>query len=271
MTKYETLYQELLKKEVVRYKDIEGIASTIMKTRHISPKYIYTEYINRLCQQGKLLHPQRGLYIAVQPTMINDSSFQPDTYLIASKLQSPYYLGYHTALELHGCAYSSYNTIYTVVPYEKKFRPFTFKHIAYQPVFTSHPNLGIKKRLHKYQEIQLSSPSKTFLDCIDRPQYAGGWEECLKSLEGLSGVTAQELKSLLTIIQKDILFRKTGLILELFTKNPYYQGILEDLHTVLEKHIGDSPMYIKKGSKSTLNATWNVYVPIGFNELLRGV
>ena len=238
------------KKEVVRYKDIEGIASTIMKTRHISPKYIYTEYINKLCQQGKLLHPQRGLYIAVQPTMIDDPSFQPDTYLIASKLQSPYYLGYHTALELHGCAYSSYNTIYTVVPYEKKFKPFTFKHIAYQPVFTSHPNLGIKKRLHKKQEIQLSSPSKTFLDCIDKPEYAGGWEECLKSLEGLSGVTAQ-LKSLLTIIQKDILFRKTGLILELFTKNPYYQGILEELHTVLEKHIGDSPMYIKKGSKST--------------------
>lgn len=271
MTKIDLLYQELLKKEVSRYKDIKDIASTILKTRHLSPKYIYTEYINKLCKQGKLLHPQRGLYIAVQPTLIKDPLFQPDKYLIASQLQFPYYLGYHTALELHGCAYSSYNTIYTVVPYEKKFRPFTFKQITYQPVFTSHPNLGVKKHLHKNQEIKLSSPSKTFLDCIDRPQYAGGWEECLKSLEGLSGVTAQELKSLLTSIQKDILYRKTGLILELFTQNPYYQGILEKLHNFLEKHIGDSHMYIKKGRKSTLNTTWNVYVPVEFNELLRGV
>jgi predicted transcriptional regulator of viral defense system len=271
MTKIDLLYQKLLKKEVIRYKDIEDIASTILKTRHTSPRYISTEYINRLCQQGKLLHPQRGLYIAVQPTLINDPSFQPDKYLIASKLQSPYYLGYHTALELHGCAYSSYNTIYTVVPYEKKFRPFTFKHIAYQPVFTSHPNLGVKKRFHKNQGIQLSSPSRTFLDCIDRLDYAGGWEECLKSLEGLSGVTAQELKHLLATIHKDILYRKTGLVLDLFAQNPYYRGILEELHSFLEKHIGDSPMYIKKGRKSTLHTTWNVYVPVGFNELLRGV
>jgi len=271
MTKIDLLYQKLLKKEVIRYKDIEDIASTILKTRHTSPRYISTEYINRLCQQGKLLHPQRGLYIAVQPTLINDPSFQPDKYLIASKLQSPYYLGYHTALELHGCAYSSYNAIYTVVPYEKKFRPFTFKQIAYQPVFTSYPNLGVKKRFHKNQGIQLSSPSRTFLDCIDRPDYAGGWEECLKSLEGLSGVTAQELKHLLATIHKDILYRKTGLVLDLFAQNPYYRGILEELHSFLEKHIGDSPMYIKKGPKSTLHTTWNVYVPVGFNELLRGV
>jgi predicted transcriptional regulator of viral defense system len=138
-------------------------------------------------------------------------------------------------------------------------------------VFTSPPNLGVKKRFHKNQGIQLSSPSRTFLDCIDRLDYAGGWEECLKSLEGLSGVTAQELKHLLATIHKDILYRKTGLVLDLFAQNPYYRGILEELHSFLEKHIGDSPMYIKKGRKSTLHTTWNVYVPVGFNELLRGV
>ena len=271
MTKIDRLYQELLKKEVVRYNDIKDIASMILKTRHLSAGYISTEYIKRLCQQGKLLHPQRGLYIAVPPTMINDSSFQPDRYLLASKLQLPYYLGYHTALELHGCAYSSYNTMYTVVPYEKKFRPFSFKQIVYQPVFTSHPNLGVKKILHKNQKVCLSSPSRTFLDCIDRPDYAGGWEECLKSLQGLSGVTVQELKQLLSAIHKDILYRKTGLVLDLYAGNPYYMDVLKDLQSFLEKRIGDSPIYINKGSKSTLNTTWNLYVPVGFAELLRGV
>jgi predicted transcriptional regulator of viral defense system len=271
MTKVEHLYQELLKREIIRYKDIKEITTTTMKTHKISTRYIYTEYINRLCQQGKLLHPQRGLYVAVPPTMINDRSFQPDKYLIASKLQSPSYLGFHTALEIYGCAYSNYNTAYIVVPYEKKFRSFTFKQIIYQPVYTTHPNLGVKKRLHKNQEINISSPSRTFLDCIDKPDYTGGWEECLKSLEGLSGVTAQELKQCLTTMQKDFLFRKTGLILELFTQNPYYQGILENLRGFLEKHIGCSPMYLKLGSKSILQKPWNLYVPRGFEELLRGV
>ena len=56
---------------------------------------------------------------------------------------------------------------------------------------------GLKKINHKNQKIIVSSPSRTFLDCIERPEYSGGWEECLKSLESLAGVKSNELKQLL--------------------------------------------------------------------------
>ncbi|MCK4348627.1 MAG: hypothetical protein KAW47_08445, partial [Thermoplasmatales archaeon] len=115
MTKLESLYQELLKKEVVRYKEIEDIASDIIEKQPISFRYLYNEYINKLRRAGKLLHPQRGIYVVVPPTKINEKSFQPDKYLIASKVKQPYYLGYHTALEIHGCAYSTYNEVLIVV------------------------------------------------------------------------------------------------------------------------------------------------------------
>ena len=109
MTKLESLYHELLKREVVQYKDIKRIFLKIIEKKQISSSYLSTDYINKLCRLGKLLHPHRGLYVAVPPTMIGDTSFQPDKYLIASKIQSPYYLGFHTALELYGCAYSNFN------------------------------------------------------------------------------------------------------------------------------------------------------------------
>ena len=271
MTKLDSLYQGLLKREVVQYKDIKRTLSKIIEKQHISSSYLYTDYINKLCKLGKLLRPQRGLYVAVPPTMIGDTSFQPDKYLIASKIQSPYYLGFHTALELYGCAYSNYNTLYIVVSHEKKFRGFEFRQINYQPVFTLHHKLGVKRRTHKGQEIYISSPSKTFLDCINRPGYAGGWEECLKSLEGLPNVTSKELKYLLNSIGKDLLFRKTGFILELFSQNPYYQGIFDDLHHYLENHLGGCPMYLRKGTKSTLNTRWKLYIPVGFEEIIKGV
>ena len=117
----------------------------------------------------------------------------------------------------------------------------------------------------------VSSASRTFLDCIERPEYAGGWEECLKSLESLAGVQANELKQLLNKIGKDMLFRKTGLILYLLDKNPYYQGILSNLKPFLTKKMGKSPMYLTKGAKSELDKNWRLYVPIGFKDVIRGI
>ena len=271
MTKLELLYQELLRREVVRYKEIEDIASDIVEKKPISFRYLYNEYINKLRRADKLLHPQRGIYVAVPPTKINDSSYQPDKYLIASKVQNPYYLGYHTALELHGCAYSNYNEAYIVVSPNKKFRGFDFKNIRYRPIFNSQNQIGLKQINYKNHRIMVSTASRTFLDCIERPEYSGDWEECLKSLESLVGVKANELKKILDKIGKDMLFRKTGFILNLFNENPYYQGILSNLQTYLTKKIGKSPMYLKEGVKSELDKNWRLYYPIGFKDIIRGI
>lgn len=270
MTKLELLYQELLKKEVMRYKEIENIATDILN-RPLSSHYLYNEYINKLRRKNKLLHPMRGIYAAVPPTKINDESFQPDKILIASKIKQEYYLGHHTALEVYGTAYSAYNTVYVVIPVEKRFRKFQFKNITYRPVYSSYPNVGVNVRTHKNHHIRVSSPSRTFIDCIDKPEYAGGWEECLKSLESLSGISSKDLKNLLGTLGKDMLFRKTGFVLSVLSNSPYYEGILDDLYDFLESHIGKSPMYLIEGKESRLNQKWNLYVPTDFHTILRGV
>ena len=71
-------------------------------------------------------------------------------------------------------------------------------------------------------------------------------------------------------IGKDMLFRKTGLILYLLGENPYYQGILASLKPYLTKKMGKSPMYLKEGAKSELDKNWRLYVPIGFKDVIRG-
>ncbi len=270
MTKIEALYHELLKIEVATTKEIKVLASEILNESY-SFRYIYNEYLSKLKTSGKLLHPRRGLYIVVPPLMIGKSSFQPDRYLVASKIQEPYYLGYHTALEIHGTAYSEYNKVYIVVPPDKKFREFEFRGKNYQPVYNSCSDLGLERITHKEQIIVTSSPSRTFIDCIDRPDYSGGWEECLKSLESLPGVKNQDIMKILEAKRKDILYRKTGLVLSFFTDNPYYEGMLSELEPYLKENIGISPMYLSKDSKSYLDEDWMLYIPKGFQDLMRGV
>jgi len=68
-----------------------------------------------------------------------------------------------------------------------------------------------------------------------------------------------------------MLFRKTGLILDILDENPYYQGILSNLKSCLNKKMGKSPMYLRGGSKSELNKDWRLYVPVGFKDIIRGV
>lgn len=269
MTKLESLYHELLKKEVATPEEIKTIASDILKDRPFS--YIYNEYLTKLEKRGKLLHPRRGLYVAVPPLKINDNSFQPDRYLMASKIQDPYYLGYHTGLEVYGVAYSSYNEVYIVVEPSKKFRSFRFKDVLYRPVYNSIHDLEVKTMVHRGQNLVVSSPSRTFLDCIDRPEYSGGWEECLKSLESLSGVKVEGLIKVLDAMGKDMMYRKTGLVLELFDDNPYYEGILSEIFPYLKDNMGSSPMYLREGSKSELSEEWKLYVPKDFKEILKGV
>ncbi|MGM0510712.1 MAG: type IV toxin-antitoxin system AbiEi family antitoxin domain-containing protein [Thermoplasmatota archaeon] len=271
MTKRETLYHELLKKEVVNKEDIEQTAKQILDRKDVSYQYIYNEYIAKLKQEGKLLHPKRGLYVAVPPTKIKDESFTPDKYLIASKVQKEYYLGYHTALEIHGSAYSYYNDVYIVVEPNRKFRDFEFKNIRYEPIYNSYKKVGLQKIDHKGQKIVVSSPSRTFLDCIDRPRYSGGWEECLKSLESLPGVRPDKLKIILESMDKDILYRKTGLILSMFEDNPYYEGVLTGLRSYLKENIGRSPVYLSERSGGRLNEAWLLYLPENFEDITRGV
>ena len=50
-----------------------------------------------------------------------------DRYTIASKVREEYYLGFHTALELHGCAYSWFNSVTVCLGPGAHFRSFEFQ------------------------------------------------------------------------------------------------------------------------------------------------
>lgn len=270
VTKTEELYSSLLSMKVVSFDEIVEKARSLIEAVP-SRRYIYRKYVDRLIKKEKLQRVRKGLYIVLSP-IEEPERHVVDKLLIASKIRKNYYLGFHTALEFYGCAHSFHNNAYTCVKIKDRFDPFQYKRFSFKPVFVEDTDLEVEEK--KYQEniLRISSKEKTFLECIDRVQYAGGWEECLKSLEGLRNLDFEKLVSLLHKYNKDILFRRVGYILELLKKHsPFYEHLNEHLLNEIEKQITGQPRYLISRDKGPFNKRWNLYISRDFEEILRGI
>jgi len=271
VTKTEALFTALLPMKVVSFDDIVIKASKVIEATP-NRKYIYRKYVDRLVKSGKLQKIRKGLYIVLSP-LEEPKRHVVDKLLIASKVRKEYYLGFHTALEYYGCASSLYNEAYICVKVEDRFNPFQYKRFRFKPVFVKDVNLEVEKKRYHGNVVKVSSKERTFIECVDRVQYAGGWEECIKSLEGLGGLNMEKLVNLLLRdYKKDILFRRVGYILELLKKrSQFYEHVNDRLLSKIERHITGQPRYLIYGEKGILNERWKFYIPRTFHEKLKGI
>jgi predicted transcriptional regulator of viral defense system len=183
-----------------------------------------------------------------------------------------YYLGYHTALELHGCAYTSTNSCFVVTLARDRFRPFGFDLLTFESVVGRDVTTEVVSETIAGTEVVTSSPSRTFVECTRRLDLCGGLEEVLKSIDGLRGVTVEGLKASLEIYGYDILYRSVGFFLELMREeSPYYGFVTDEFLDYLRSRSTGSTRYLVTGVPSTLEDGWNLYVPVGMDRLMSGV
>ncbi|MFW6038827.1 MAG: type IV toxin-antitoxin system AbiEi family antitoxin domain-containing protein [Candidatus Saliniplasma sp.] len=269
-TKIEKLYSSLLAREVVSFEEIVESARKIIGD-HVDRRYVYRKYVYRLIDKGKLHRVRRGIYVVLSPIEEIEEHIA-DKFLIASKVKNRYFLGFHTALEFYGCSYSHYNEVYICVGERDRFDPFEFQEVEFRPVFVKDLDTGVEKKKYGKGTLRISSKERTFIDCIDRVDYAGGWEESLKSLVGLSGIDFNNILQLLDGYGKEILYRRVGYILEsLKEHSQFYEHLDEAFLDELEEHITDRPRYLIQGKSGSLNRRWNLYVPDDFENIMRGI
>ena len=270
MTKTEELYTQLLSLRVVRFEEIVDKARGIIGNT-ASRGYIYRKYVRRLVKAGKMERVRRGLYVVLSPLESPDAHVG-DKFLIASKIRDEYYLGFHTALEYHGCAQSLFNEAYVCVKAGDRFDRFRYDRFYFAPVFVEDTQLGVEDRLHRGKVLRVSTKERTFIECVDRVWYAGGWEEALKSLEDLRGLDFEKLTDLLENMGKGILVRRVGYVLEFLKgRSPFYEGLEEKLLDGLAQRVSRSPHYLVRGESGPFNERWNLYIPERFEERAVGV
>jgi len=255
---------------IVTFDDIVQSTSKIV-TSSTNRRYIYRKYVKRLVEAGKLQPIRKGLYAVLNP-LEKPEKHETDKLLIASKIRKEYYLGFHTALEYYGSAYSAFNETYVCVQAKDRFDPFHYGRFTFKPVFTKDMVSHITEKPYGSTLLRVSSKERTFIECIDRVQYAGGWEECTKSLAELSGIDFEKLVGLTLHQRKQILLRQVGYFLE-FLRNtsPFYEHISQYLLERLRTQVENSPQYLVRGENGKLSARWRLYIPKDFEEKLRGI
>jgi predicted transcriptional regulator of viral defense system len=103
-------------------------------------------------------------------------------------------------------------------------------------------------------------------------QYAGGWEECIKSLAELGGIDFEKVATLIIRKGKQKLTRETGYFLELLRDmSPFYEHINDDTLEKLKKEVNSVPQYLIRGELGKINTKWRLYIPEGFEEKLKGI
>ena len=269
--KRDLLYKNLLQKKVVTSNEIKKAALEVTEltlSPALIPKYIYGEYTAKLLAEGKLQRIRKGLYAVLSP-LEEPTKHIPDKFIIAGKIRDRYYLGFHSALEYYGSAYSHYNEVYITILPEDRFSPFEYRNLNFKPVFTKDISFSIETKMYHTTEIKVSNKERTFVDCVDRPAYVGGWEECLKSLSVLSGLDFKKIIDILDMYNKKSLYAKVGFILELLREQSvFYEHLSDETLNKIKAYKPKTPKYLERSVTSTLNKDWNIYVSAGFVEYL---
>lgn len=214
---------------------------------------------------GNIVLIKRGLYGVLNPMMDNKNTFYIDPYLVAGVASEDSIIAYHTALELHNVAYTTFETLTFLT--KKHMRSFSFqtqKYKAIQP-----PNVLFKRTKDNFAVetitrsnvmIKVTNIERTIVDVIARPEISGGWEEILRSLEHLVVFNVRTLIDYLMYLNNASIIAKVGFFLDMLITA---QGIDKVELNQLLKYIPKQPCYLErsKREKGCLVKKWNIIVP----------
>jgi predicted transcriptional regulator of viral defense system len=242
-------YEELSDLEVF---DLEEAAQIVGNKN--STKVLLNSYLKK----GLVKRVRRDLYCFIG---YNDD-YNSNRYLIGSKINSSSYLGYHSAIELHGLSHQVSNFVYVLS--DVYFKDFDFEGITYK-----YSGKGIRKGVHSYKmnkDIKYTNLERSIVDCIDRPIFCGGENEIEEILKISPILNEKFLIKYLEEYNKKILYQKAGFFMERYQENLNISNLfLEDI----EKKIGKTNKYLNEEAKNGngfLVKRWNLIVPDYFDR-----
>ena len=151
-------------KEVERQEIIDMLGASPQAADHV---------IRALRRKGWLERASWGRYLLIPPEMGPDALGESNVLALASRIADPYYFGYGTAATHYGLTTQHRHVVQLVTPVRARNRrvldtdvrivnPVRRKFFGFGPVEV----LGYT--------VMMSDREKTVIDCIDRPDLAGG-------------------------------------------------------------------------------------------------
>jgi len=256
-----TVEQFFYEHPVFRHEEFALFKSTVGTINPISIKAALAYYVGL----GRIKIIRRKLY-AVVPLNQSVDSVLIDPYLVAGKVTEDAVIGYHSALELLGVAYSSFGQLTYIT--QQKSKSFDFNGHWYQSV--SSPVALQKKQavdIHvdtinrQGVDIRVTNAARTFVDVLSRVELCGGWEEVYRSVGSLAVLKIDQVIDYCLMLDNARLNAKVG----------YFLSQRQDAFAVTEQQL--APLLAAKpkvtqyipGSTAEqfqLVKPWNIYLPL---------
>ncbi|MCG7392906.1 transcriptional regulator [Microvirga sp. ACRRW] len=146
---------------------------------------------------GRFKHVAPGVY-AVVPAHLRHMSFQPDRYLVASMIRADGVIAFHSALDLHGLAYSDASEILVLShsrPGAVKTEIGTVRFVMYPAALRRQHSErdGVTTLDRRGLDVAITGLERTLVDCLEYPDYAGGIEELAHALNAVEAIDSEFL------------------------------------------------------------------------------
>ncbi|OGT68550.1 MAG: hypothetical protein A3J38_01890 [Gammaproteobacteria bacterium RIFCSPHIGHO2_12_FULL_45_9] len=246
---------------VFRYEEFALFKSEHAAIKAISVNTALTYYV----RSGRIKPIRRKLYAVISPNQSVDS-VSVDPYLVAGKVTQDAIIGYHSALELLGVAYSSFGQLTYVT--QQKSKPFEFDGHWYQSVavpiaLQKKPVTDIYVDIVNRQgvDIKVTNAARTFVDVLSRVELCGGWEEVYRSVSSLAVLNIEQVINYCLLLENTRLNAKVG----------YFLSQRQDAFAVTKQQLAPLlagkpkvAQYIQGSAAEQFQLVkpWNIYLPL---------
>lgn len=143
------------------------------------------ELLSDMTKRGLLMRLKDGVYYII-PYEAEAESFMPDWHLVAEHIvnDAKQYIGYYSALQIHSLITQPSLKEQIVVSQQVRPSQIKIKNVIFQFIYHNQKHFfGAKKIwIDSFNKVQCSDLEKTFIDCLFKPDYAGGIVEVAKAI-----------------------------------------------------------------------------------------
>jgi len=188
------------------------------------------ELLSDMTKRGLLMRLKEGVYYII-PYEQNAELFMPDWHLIAEYLvkDARHYIGYYSALQIHNLI--TQPSLKEQIVVSKQMRPsaIKIKNVSFQFIYHNESHFFGSKKIwvDNFNKVQCSDLEKTIIDCLFKPDYAGGIVEIGKAIyTAKDQIKFPKLFDYAKDFKSQAVIKRLGFLLELLEINT---SIIEDL------------------------------------------
>lgn len=181
------------------------------------------ELLGDMVRRGLLMRLKKGLYYLI-PYEQDPETFMPDWHLLAQPLTkgTQHYIGYYSALQIHNLI--TQPSLKEQIVVAKQLRPsqMDIKGVTFQFIYHNEEHFFGSKKIwiDSFNKVLCSDLEKTFIDCLFRPDYAGGMVEIAKAIYmSKDNIKYHQLLDYAITFNAQAVIKRLGFLLELLEIN----------------------------------------------------